>query len=156
MTDISFSPTLGARLRGIQQAWGHESPSESLSTILDSSINNWNIPPPRIDDIHVESGSIRVRLKERHFDYFAQVAKLSGCSTPELVRSFFVKWLCADTQMSQKTTQVTPSNRQEPLKPTKKERCKKVKTITKESKQPQVEVQTPAPNGRTLLGGLMK
>lgn len=155
MTDISFSPTLGARLRGIQQAWGHESPSESLSTILDSSINNWNIPPPQIDDIRVESGSIRVRLKERHFDYFAQVAKLSGCSTPELVRSFFIKWLCADTtQMSQKTTQVTVTCPQSPLK-TIKERCKKTTKTT--SKPPQIEAQAPSkPNGRALLGGLLK
>ena len=46
MTTLSLNPQLGGRLKAIQEAWGHDNPSETLGTILDSSIYGWAVPPP--------------------------------------------------------------------------------------------------------------
>ncbi len=168
MTDLSLNPQLGARLKAVQIAWGHDTPGESLATILDSSMYGWEIKQPQIGETDAETG-YRVRLKTRHVDYFTKMSYFAGCPVSELARSFLIKWLCAcqQVQILPKTTQVSPVVTHKAQKITQKKRCNTQKT----PKTPQVDAETTQiltqepqadaelthkKNGRAFLGNLMK
>ena len=75
MTELSLNAQLGARVKSIQQAWGHDSPSETLAIIYDAVIHSWMIPQPPVQE---ENKSVfRVRLRSRHVNYFTQISDFS-------------------------------------------------------------------------------
>jgi hypothetical protein len=119
MTDINLNPQLTARLRAVQQHWGHDNISETLALILDAVTNKWDIPIPNTAHILVEKPA-RVRLKARHVAYFTQMSQMSGLNVAELARSVLIQWICLPqntlmlpehTQKSPEHTQMSPQSR---------------------------------------------
>lgn len=147
MTDLSLNVQLGARLRGIQQAWGHDSPGETLGTIYDAVINNWVVAQPQISQIQAESG-YKVRLRARHVAYFHQMAQQTGCSITELARSFLIQWLCSP-ELTQPRVQTLPRLPQQSPK-----QVKRLPKQRLQSAEPAIE--TPIkPTGRDALRSLL-
>jgi hypothetical protein len=159
MSDLTLNPQLGARLKGLQQFWGHDSPSETLATIFDAVIYKWSITLPQIVDISV-GVVVKVRLKNRHQVYFSQMSQLIGCSVPELARSTLIQWLCfpSQAQIAPQNTQMLPSKSkktakkpQSVLQPPKT--VQKTTQVYEESTTKEEKITT---TGRTALSGLLK
>lgn len=148
MTDLSLNAQLGARLRGIQQAWGHDTPGETLGTIYDAVINNWVVAQPQINSIHSSESGYKVRLKARHVAYFHQMAQQTGCTITELARSFLIQWFCSPELMQSKVQSLPTLLQQSP---------KQVKRLPKkrlQSAEPAIETLT-KPTGRDALRSLI-
>lgn len=94
MTDLSLNSQLGAKLRGIQEAWDYDSPSDALAVIFDSMIHGWSVPMP-LNSTQRNTNGYRVRIKARHIVYFEERASYIGCGVPELARSVLVQWIFA-------------------------------------------------------------
>ena len=153
MTDISLNPQVSARLRGIQQAWGHDAPGETLATILDSQIHGWLISLPEVTDLDSSAETaIKVRLKPRHVEYFLRISQFSGFSVADSVRSYLIKWLCSPPQ----TTQVKVQNSVQTVPASRERKFPKPRNKPAKKAMPAPEVTASKVNGRTLLGGLIK
>lgn len=158
MSDLTLNPQLGARLKGLQQFWGHDSPSETLATIFDAVIYKWSITLPQNLDISVDV-AVKVRLKNRHQVYFSQMSQLIGCSVPELARSTLIQWLCfpSQVQIEPKMTRMLPSKT--------KKTAKKPQSALQPAQLPQKTTQVDeeptreekfTTTGRAALSGLLK
>lgn len=85
MSDINLNlnPQLTARLKAVQEYWGHDAISETVALILDAIVNKWDIPLPNTPQFIADKSS-RLRLKVRHVAYFEQMSEFSGIATNEL------------------------------------------------------------------------
>lgn len=173
MSDLSLNPQLGARLKGLQMVWQHDTPGETLATIFDAIINNWTVHTPSNTDNSVAI-ALKVRLKARHCAYFTQMSQLTGCSVPELARSTLIQWLCfpykmqsshQPPQMLLESPQVSPKKQQMLPSKTKKTTKKHQKVLqpaqpqqetTTDDEKPTTKEEKPATTGRTALSGLLK
>lgn len=152
MSELSLNPQLGARIKGIQQSWGFDSPAEVIATIFDSIINKWAIPHPPIAEI--VSGALRVKLRTRHVTYFTQISTMTGCSVAEVARSTLIQWLC-DANITPMAALPPQTATPTPPKATKSP-PKRPKTTPKATESTPIQVETtPETKGKSLLKGML-
>ncbi len=113
MSDLSLNAQLGGRLKALQNAWNHDTASETLATVFDIILNKWGVQCPSLESSPLEKG-VRVSLKARHVQHFAVMASLAGCNTADIARSVLIQWLCAA-----ETAVMSPVNAALPLYPAK-------------------------------------
>lgn len=97
MTDLTLSKQLGGRLKAISDAWGHENLSETLSTIFDCLMHQWQIPQPELPQ-QIPDYACRVRIKPRHSHIFTQMSHISGATVSGIARSHLIQWLTISTK----------------------------------------------------------